>query len=67
MDPPKQIKQTKQYKHLETNRNKQKQTETNRYKQKQTKQTSKTSRKENEKTNSQLPKSNDDYNVHNCF
>ena len=33
MDPPKQIKQTKQHKHLETNRNKQKQTETNRNKQ----------------------------------
>ena len=29
MDPPKQIKQTKQHKHLETNRNKKKQTETN--------------------------------------
>ena len=32
MDPPKQIKQTKQHKHLETNRNKKKQTETNRNK-----------------------------------
>ena len=60
MDPPKQIKQTKQHKHLETNRNKQKQTETNR-----NKQAKQVAKKMKPIVNCQ--NQTDDYNVHNCF
>jgi len=61
MDPPKANQANKT---IQTFRNKQKQTDTNRNKHnKQAKQVA----KKMKKTNSQLPKSNDDYNVHNCF